>query len=541
MRTRLAALLACAGLCGFAGVATAADEAAVLRLRAEQLAAQDQCEEALVRLRRARELAPEDARSALVTGRCALRLNRYEAALGSLEEARRLDPGVQGVAIDLAMAHFHRADYVSAERELANAERAMPDDPRVALYRGLLLLQRAQDVEGARALERAGRLDQDIDPLASYYAGLAWERARDRARAEEALRRVQSEAPGSDWAQQASLALDRLGEPYRRHWWADATLGMVYDSNVVLRGSGVVLPAEISNQEDGVGVWSLESGYELLRNPDWSAGAIAGYDGSAHFDLNQFNLQYPTLAGWIDRRIDDASFVRLQPFFGYAWYDAEPYLGAVGGNLAYYRRYAASSGRAFAEIVYDDYLFTIADDPVVLGLADLSVEPQKSALLAGNERLKSARDRDGVEVAAGYEQVLAVREGTSVRAGVGYRHYDAAGTEYTHDHFGLWLGARQRLPWRFDLDVVGSYAYEPYRYPSTYVNPLAKALNPAWLDTGPRRRDNVWRVKVLLERPINDWLKASARWQYDNNDSNTSVFKYDRHIAGGFLTVSFGG
>jgi tetratricopeptide (TPR) repeat protein len=524
-----------------AGAARAADEGAVLRLRAEQLAAEDRCEEALERARRARELLPDDARVALVEGRCALRLNRYSEVIAPLEDARRLAPDTAGVAIDLAQAHYHGGDFAAAETELARAEQEMPDDPRVSLYRGLLLLQQAEDAEAAASLERAGRLSQDIDPLASYYAGLAWERARERERAEQALRRVEEQAPGSSWAQQASLALERLGEPYRRHWWTDVVAGVAYDDNAVLRGSNVILPGEISNEQDGVVFWSLEGGYELLRNPDWSVGAIAGYEGNAYFDLNQFNLQYPSVALWFDRRVDDVSFVRLQPFFGYIWRDADPYLGSGGGNLAYYRRYASSTGRLFGEILYDDYLYTIPDDAAVLWAADQVDEPFKSAYLAGNERLKRLRDRDGVQYSVGYEHSIEAGKRTQVRAGTDYYHYEAEGDEYTHDHVGVWLGVRQDLPWRLDLDVLAGYAYEPYRKPSTFVDPVGKALVPSRTNTGPRRRDNIWRVSVLLERPIRSWLKASLVWRFQDNNSNADVFDYDRHVAGGFLTVTFGG
>ncbi|HEY5658929.1 MAG TPA: tetratricopeptide repeat protein [Myxococcota bacterium] len=540
MKPRLASIAVCAALCALAGAALAADEAEVLRLRAEQLAVEDRCEEALSRVRRARELAPEDGRAALVEGRCALRLNRYEEAVVALEDARRLAPDTAGLAIDLAQAHYHRGDFAAAETELARAEQEMPDDPRVSLYRGLLLLEQANDAEAANSLERAGRLKQDIDPLASYYAGLAWERASERERAQEALRRVEQEAPGSAWAQQASLALERLDLPYRRHWWTDFVAGAAYDDNAVLRGNDVVLPAEISNARDGVAFWMVEGGYELLRNPDWSVGAIASYEGNAYFDLNQFNLHSPGIAAWVDRRIDDVSFVRLQPFFGYAWRDADPYVAAVGGDLAYYRRYESSAGRLFGQVVYDDYLYDIPDDATVLQLAALSSEPFKSLYLAGNERLKRQRDRDGMRYGLGYEHSLSLTGSTSVRAGTDYYHYESQGDEYIHEHVSVWLGVRQDLPWRFDLDVLAGYAYEPYRKPSTYVKPGAKALVPALVNTGPRRRDNIWRVSVLLERPIQRWLKASLTWRFQDNNSNAEVFDYHRHIVGGYLTVTFG-
>jgi tetratricopeptide (TPR) repeat protein len=543
MSPRLTAFLVCALLCATASTARAADEAAVLRLRAEQLAAEDRCEDALARLQRARELAPaEDARAALVEGRCSLRLNRYESAIEPLETARRLDPGIAGISIDLAMAHFHRADYPAAERELALAEQEMPDDPRVSLYRGLLLLQQKEDAEAAAALARAGRMDRRLDPLASYYAGLAWERARDRDQAKEALERVEREAPGSDWAQQAALALDRLDAPYQRHWWADIAAGMGYDSNVALSTSdisGLITPEAIFDESDGFGYWSAQGGYEFLSDPDWSLGAMVGYDGDAHFDLNQFNLQSPRIDGWIQRRIDEKSYLALQPYFAYAWFEGKPYLGTGGGNLSYYRNYDGSTGRLFGVIDYNDFLFPVLGDSGLERIIELlkkapPVNIDLDALIAQAGWLETARNRDGLFYRAGYEHLIEFTETTDVRAGVDYHHYESDGSEFIHDHVGIWLGLYQDLPWKFTLEVLGSYAYEPYRFPSTFTF-------DGWFNRGPRRRDNVWRVGTLLERPIREHVKASINWRYHNNDSNTTVYNFDRHIVGGHLTVTFGG
>ena len=125
--------------------ALAADEAGVLRLSAEQLAAQDRCEEALPRARRARDLAPEDAAAALVEGRCALRLNLYDRAAEALEIAQRLDASIAGLHADLAVAYFHAGRKRDAGRALDAAEAESPGDARVPLYRGLLLLDASEN------------------------------------------------------------------------------------------------------------------------------------------------------------------------------------------------------------------------------------------------------------------------------------------------------------------------------------------------------------------------------------------------------------
>jgi tetratricopeptide (TPR) repeat protein len=477
---------------GIAVPAFAADEALVLRMRAEQLAADGRCEEAIDKARRAQVLDPADGKAAVIEGRCLLLLRRYDEAIAPLEKAREKDPTIGGIAADLASAHYHNDDRVAAERELAKAEAEQTDDPRAALYRGLLLLERNQDVEAAQAFERASRMDAAIDPLASYYAGLAWERARER---------------------EAEIALERLDgrrSSGKRRWWGAVTAGVEWDDNVVLRGDGTILPGDISDQRDWRGYWSAELGAELLRGENWAAGVIAGYHGNAHFEEHQFDLQYPTASLWLDRRIDDRSFVRLQPFTGYAWTETDPYVFNAGGTAAYHRNFGRSgSGRLYGQYIYRNYMFTAQ----------------------GSAAQQRFRDRDGDEYRGGYDHSISVGGSTTARAGGHYSYHHAEGGEYSHDQYGGYVGVRQGLPLELTLDVEGSYAYQHYDRASSFLVPAASS---------PDRRDNVYRARAQLSRPITDWLSAAAHWRWTDNDSNTAVFDYDRHVLGGSVTVSFG-
>jgi tetratricopeptide (TPR) repeat protein len=515
--------------------ARASDEARALLLRAEELASQDRCEEALPRARRAAELAPQEARAALVEGRCALRLGRYGEAIAPLERARRLDPALRGVALDLAIAHYHQGQLAAADLELKTAERESPDDARVVLYRGLLLLRSADSAEAAATLERAGGLDAEIDPAASYYAGLAWEYARDRERARQALERVQRDAPDSEWAREAGLALERMAPAARRHWWADLQAGMEYDSNVVLRGAGVALPSEIARKEDVRGVWDASAGAEFWRTEDWSAGARLGYSGSAYIDLDQFDFESPSAALWLDRRVDEHSFVRLRPFYAYSWRDGHDYLQSFGGEAAYFRDFEqAGSGRAFALLTQQDFRFPEPDDPDVVAYfvnALRASQPQLALRLAAlDQYLKGVRDRDGLDSLVGYEHSLEVADGTTLRGGLAYRRYDSDGREWRYQGGRGWIGLRQDLPLDFTLDLLGSYEYEAFQHRSTF---------PPFGNTSARA-DHVWNAQALLERPITSYLKASVRYRYTKDASNTPVFRYDRHMVGAYLTFSFG-
>lgn len=504
-------LLAAAAVAPPAG---AADEGLVLRMRAEQLAAEDRCDEAIEKAQRARTLDPADAKAAVIEGRCLLLLRRYDEAVSALTRARELDSSTSGVAADLASAHYHRGDKAAARRELAKAESEDADDPRAALYRGLLLLDDNNDTAAAESFERASRLDAGIDPLASYYAGLAWERARDGDKARAALERVRTRSPGDPWAREAEIALDRLdrgGAQTTSGPWARVTAGLEWDDNVVLRGDGSVLPSRISDDSDWRGFWSAEVGLEAFRTENWAGGVIAGYHGNAHFREHQFDLQYPTASLYLDRRVDESTFVRIQPFAGYAWTETDPYLFNGGATGSLHRDFgSAGAGRLWGQYTARNYLFST---PGV------------------TEALRRTRDRDGDLYQGGYDHSIGLGETTTLRAGAGYGYSDTEGGEFSHDAYSGYVGVTQGLPLELTLDAQANYAYHDYDRDSTFL---------AAAETSAHRRDNVWGARAQLSRPVTDWMSIAAHWRWTDNDSNTRVFDYDRHVVGGSFTLTYG-
>jgi tetratricopeptide (TPR) repeat protein len=485
------------------GIARAADEAQVLRLKAEQLAAEERCDEALALVRRARALDARDARAALLEGQCAIRLRNYAEAIAPLEDARRLEPGLAEATLYLGIAQFHQGDLDAAERELAEAARLLPESAEAQLYHGLVLLERAENAQAAAALERAADLDPGaVDPAASYFAGRAWEAARERERAEQALGRVIAAAPGTEWAQEAERALERTEAPYgRRRPWARATGGIVYDDNVVLRGgSGLPFP---SGEKDWGGVWDLQGGAELFRNANWAGGALVGYYGRAYANLGEFDTHVPSVSAWIDRSLGEKTYLRLKGDFGYAWVDYEPFLIVPTGTLSLHQDWGkAGSGRFFGYYQWRDYRF------------DLTIKEQ---------------NRDGEDFGGGYDHSYSAGSHTVLRGGAVINRYHSQTGEYTYTGYGAWLGFVQNLPLELILDARARYTYQDYDDPSSFN-----------LGNTSERRDHVIYMDAALERPITEHVKVSARYRYEDNNSNVATYDYDRNIVGGFLTLEFG-
>ncbi len=517
--------------------ALAADEAPVLRQSAEQLAASGRCEEALPRARRARELAPRDARAALVEGRCLSRLGQYREALAPLAAARELDANLPGVSADLAQAHYHLDEIDAASAELDRAERENPNDARTQLYRGLVLSRQAKQREAALAFDRASGLDPGLSGIAGLYAGRSWASAQEREKAKAALERARSADPDSEWGRAAARELEVLDAPNRRHVWAKLRGGVEHDSNVTLQSEDLPFSAIQLSQfpdlrpderNDTRAVFEAQGGLELLRDEDQSAGAAIGYYGNAHDNVHQLDLQYPWLTFWYDRRLSEDTWLRLQPFGGYAWLETDPFVVHGGGTVSISHAFTDRvAGRLYSRVNVNDFLYRIRPDPVI-----------ESFDLGLSEWVRHLRNRDGVENETGVEASFAVvPDSTSLRAGTAYQRYWAEGRDWSRHGSRSWIGATQALPWHFVLDLVGSFSYHPYDHRSSYDEQFFSRYR---VGAGPKRRDRIWDAQAELRYPLTSWLEISARGQYTGSESNVEVFDYDRWIAGGYLTFTWG-
>src|SRR5690606_33160898 len=126
---------------------------------------------------------------------------------------------------------------------------------------------------------------------------------------------------------------------------------------------------------------------------------------------------------------------------------------------------------------------------------------------------------------------------TELSLGYRFHRYDAEGREYEYDGHEVQVGARTALPWRFALDLQGSFTWRDYHAPSTYPDPDDVVAGVAYSLDDSDKRERIWEVDGILSRPITDWLIGSVRVAWQKVDANVEVFDYDRWIAGAYLTV----
>lgn len=503
--------------------ALAADEALVLRTQAAQLAADGRCAEALPVLAQVRELDPSDPAAPLLEGKCRFNAKQYADAVAPLEEALQLDPNSGDAALTLGMAQYHAGDLDGATASFARASELVPNSPEAALYTGLILLEGEEAGAAVERFDHAAAQRGSLEPAATYYAALA--RATDgrRAEAEEQLARVQQLAPGSVWAERAQEALDRPPSAHRLRRWLVLSVGVDYDTNVQRLSDSITFFPNISRADDGLVWWAAEVGHEVFRRGRWGGGVIGSYYGNAHFSLPDFDEHQVGGSFWIDYAVSESTLFRLQPGFGQSWFNYNSFRQHYGGLAELLHTWNEKHrGNFYARYHYSDYRFRIPGS---------QLPPAPTAADIARLTFASRQNRDAHVLRYGYDHYWTLDDKTELRGGPYARNYISNGDEYDHWGVGGWLGIRRALPWQFTLDALGSVTYDDYDSPSVFLQPGESTVD---------REDVISVVQVALSRPITDRLTGTLRWRFQDNDSNTRVFDYDRHVVGAYLTIAFG-
>jgi hypothetical protein len=295
-------------------------------------------------------------------------------------------------------------------------------------------------------------------------------------------------------------------------------------------------------------VWNASGGGELLRRRDWSAGAFATLEGRQQVELDAFDSHFPTASLWVDRRLGDRWSARLQGDFGYAWVGGEPYVQTWDGTLLL-ERDGRRLGRTalVARGGHADFFFRADDVPGGTGGPGTPCAP--GVALCGppglDESAERNRDGSGFEVGVAHSLSLPWRvPGSSapILASGGYRYlfYGARGSEYTHQGHELRAALGSPLALGVVADVGASIAWLPYRDPSTFPDPGTVVSGIEYALSSNPRSDRLWRVELLLERPLAPRVSVLARYLFERNDSNVAVYDTERQIFGVTLRVAIG-
>jgi Tfp pilus assembly protein PilF len=491
--TAWAVLLALLG----GGMASASEQSELLYSRGMVEFHAERYREALALFDRAVEADATDPYARYYRGVTRGRLGDREGGIADLRAALKQKPDLDEAALELGVLLVENGEYEDALAWLAQAQRVESLDGQASLFLGLAQLRLRRESDALDSFRRAGERDPRLQVPSSYYQGVAAYQLGRWSDAEEHFRAVMSQSPSSQMGGEAVqfLALLRV----RRHekYELFGSVGFEYDTNVVLAPSSGALQDElaISNQADGrVTLWTGGS-YVPWQREDVQLSVGYEFFQSLHFNLTDFNLQ-----------------------------DHRPRVQLIGGGehfrwglLAHYDYYRLANDSFLQEGTVAPW-FTIVDG--TLGRTELYYRGRPRDFLDS-----SYRTRDSLNHALGLREVIDL--GSPERwLAVGYQyefeepiHSDIVSRSFGYHANEANVGIGCPLP--FGISGQATYAFRREDYSGA-----SASLDP----NGERRRDDEHEITVVFEKEIGEWWRITAGYFGFINDSNQSVFQYDRNI-----------
>lgn len=438
--------------------------------------------------REAVEAAPGSAAAHQLLGRVLRRRNQGAGALAELERAYTLDPSLPGIDRDLGIARFAVGDRAAARAPLRRAVEAEPDDAVLRVHLGLCELEADRPGEAARHFERASD-DPLMGQLALYNLGLARLDEGRRQDARSAFERVVALGPETVTGKAAASALDAMQPPSpapaqretsgRGPYRLAIGAGLLYDDNVVVEEID-----DVSNRDDGGGVFELSSGLDLPVADLFEASLGYDFYQTLYFESSELDLQSHTFSASGTRPVRDVD-ATLGYTFSLSTLDRDRFLD-------------------FHEV-----------------RASLGWAPDANWFLSPSAAVRIKRfgrsrddDRDAEQGAFGLLQLFALG---------GWDRYITLATQVEVENadgreFDYWspvaaLGLRTPLPVPFLEKAPRFDARYRFRW-RDYTNEDDRI--------GKERRDYIHQVRLRLDVPLVADFSLRTQYQFEDSDSNLS-------------------
>ncbi len=468
-------------------------------------------EEALLRLREALDLDPENIDALYYTGLVLIAQQKKWTAVEPLEKAREKAPDDLSILFQLGVVYFSLEEYGKAEPVLTQVFDERPRTANVGYYVGFMRY-RQKDYQGAvQAFAAGASTDPNIQQLTRFYAGLALAilGLPERAASElEEASRIRTVSPLTAPAERLRDTLVARRERERR-LRGQIRLGAFYDTNVSVNplASGdptaESLRSRKANSPGELAAVHLE--YSWLRTGAWEATAGYTFLQTINNDNSAFNIQnhLGSVAGFY-RGLVAAMPFQLGAQYAFDFVD-------IRDNRFLDRQ----TTTAFATLVEN-----AGNVSTVLGRYQLK-DFSNQFLITGI----SAQNRDATNWMVGFTHIFRfAADKHLIRIGYQYDRDDAEGSDWTYLGHRALAGAQYTLPWG-DTRLI--YNFDFHRRDYSNPNSTFPVSAPNTVSQVVEEQNHVFRV----ERPLPYNLTLAADFQATISRSNIDVtFNFNREI-----------
>jgi len=373
------------------------------------------------------------------------------------------------------------------------------DDPEASFQLGKAL-NRMADKEAETHLKKALMLAPE-HPAVNLELGMFYFNKDIYAEAGDYFENTISIAPGTEYARNAQEYLKKIDERSNGSKWdMNFLTGLQYDSNVILNGTGMPLPAGYTGKSDWSGIINLKGAYSFLKKDQIEMKAGYSLYQSLHTRLDDFDITQ----NLIDLSVAYGVSPRIQLKAAYVF----EYL-LLGGD-----RYD------HAHNIKPSLLLNFGD----WGRAAIDYR-YRNTTYTSSDNFPANPERNGDNHYAGISYSIPV--GKACFAWAAYSHdEDTTRHDYWNYHGDrVFAGFRSSLPFNMVADINGEYYRKGYA-----------ADDPAF---GVTRHDHQYSGSFSLTKTFSDRISVVLGEQYTRNDSNIGVFDYVRATTSLFMNVRF--
>jgi Tfp pilus assembly protein PilF len=448
-----------------------------------------------------------DPEAYLLLGTARNALGEYREALEALKTAKRYAPDSTNLPLELGKAYLGLKEYDRAYDLFQKDIKSNEWRGESYLYAGACLYNKGEYEEAIDYLKDSMTVDIDTYSRAYYYIGLCQIKLEQYGDAERSFNNVIKFEGDSQLGRNAVQAKKSLRgaearEKRQRPWYLNLTAGSSWDTNVLSAGDDLILPTGVSNQRDLRGDFSAAGGYRPFKNSKSEIWVDVNGSATLQEKLSSYNTQ--TLGATIrgvytpTKRI----LAGMRVGYNYTWTDMDRYSGV------------------FSLVPSFSYLLT----DWARSTFGYFYERSRFYTQLTDNRL----NRDGYTNGLSFSQALEI-PGTQLYF-LGFLKQSwtqARGSDYDYWSFNTGLSASHPLPLDSRISVGCAWKFNDY-YKESSRSPQ-----------NVEREDNQWRLNASLSKKFTDNISAFVAFSWTDNESNESIFEYEREIYSAGITYAF--
>ncbi len=266
----------------------ASSESALLQKGIEQYK-QENYEESVERLKKARQEEPRSSPAAFFLGMAYKQIQDFPKAAENLREAVSLTPRIKQALVELIDVLYRMGSEDNLKEakkwiEVAEKESILP--AKVAFQKGMVLRKEGKIDAAVKSFEKAKSLDKSLTQSAEIQIAMAYVQDRELKKARDRFKAAVQFDPASDLGGFARKYQDLVEDRIEREKPLRATLGVYggYDSNVILSPSdSSVAAADITGKDSSFLRPTVRVDYVPTLKGSWL------FNGSYSFSGNWYN------------------------------------------------------------------------------------------------------------------------------------------------------------------------------------------------------------------------------------------------------------